>query len=161
MGLIIFKNGNTQTATDPAYLLLQIKQMSPHPTPSLVAGFRTNRGISQNQNPMQNSLEFRAWTLFPGLSSIKHYSYVSINPSLDKKRRKTKKKSEEEILALSEGSRPALPWVSIPAAPHFPPWPGPSRFVLCRRITAGTGRSSLIHCLFGRERRVESEGKRE
>lgn len=100
-------------------------------------------------------------SFFPALSSIRNYSYVSINLSLDKKRRKTKKKNEEKILALPEGSSPALPWVSIPTALHFPPLPGPSRFVPCRRITAGTGRSSLIHCLFGRERRVESEGESE
>lgn len=98
---------------------------------------------------------------FPGISSIRHYSYVSINPSLDKKWRKTKRKSEEEILALREGASPALPWVSILAAFHFPPQPGPSRFVPCRRITAGTKRSSLNHCFFGRERRVESEGESE
>lgn len=78
-------------------------------------------------------------SFFQGLSSIRHYSCVSINPSLDK-RRKTKKKSKEEILALSEGASPALPWVSIPAALHFPPLPSPSRFVSCLRVTVGTGR---------------------
>lgn len=64
-------------------------------------------------------------------------------------------------MALSEGASPALPWVPIPAALHFSPLPGPSRFVPCRRITVGTGRSSVIHCLFGRERRVKSEGESE
>lgn len=152
MGLIIFKNGNTQTVTDPAYLLLQIKQMSPHPTPSLVVGFRTNRGISQNQNPMQNSLEFRAWILFfSGLSSIRHYSYVSINPSLDKKRRKTKRKSEEEILARGRGLVPHCP--GCPSLQLFTSLPSPvppGLFHVAALQRARGDHLYIIVCLGGR-----------
>lgn len=124
----------------------------PNPTPSFVVGFRTNRSISQSQNPRQNCLEFRTWIrfFFQGLSSIRHNSYVSINTSLDKTRRR-KKKKRKEMLVFPEGvqSRAAL---DVPAALRSPPVPGPSRFAPCRCATPGAGRSSVIHCLFGRER---------
>lgn len=161
VGLIIFKNGNPQTATDPAYLFLQIKQMSPPPNPLPVVGFRTNRSISQSQNPMQNSSEFRACIrFFQGLSSIRPNSYASVNTSLDKKRRRRKPRRRFwpcrrgvgvcVVVAVRRGATVRLfPWCPCSAAL-------PSRassLPVCSVSQPYSGHGAIIcNSLFGRER---------